>query len=142
MIPSDRPNKPKNAHHSDPNGNSARSTTPQLSQIDLDVNKLQTPNQDGDKSEQSAQVITRRQFWQLHQGWDNLSFRYKLTLLLLAGAAIPVAILTQFGVTALDRESIKGLEKTLQTNLLIQKNSYDNLQDNAKQQQTRLENQV
>jgi methyl-accepting chemotaxis protein len=44
-------------------------------------------------------------FRQLRHGWKNLNFRTKLTILLVAGTAIPVIIVTQ-GIVAVTKESL------------------------------------
>ncbi len=59
------------------------------------------------------------------QAWNNLSIRSKITTLLIAGATIPVIVVTQ-GIVGLARESaLSNLKDTLKTNLWILEKSID-----------------
>jgi len=61
-----------------------------------------------------SQSQSKNPFSWLRRGWDNLTFRTKLTLLLVGSAAIPVLVVTQ-GLITLNRDrAIADLKNTLQ----------------------------
>ena len=71
---------------------------------------------------QSAQKQTKQKsgvFQRLSQGWENLNFRSKLTLLLVGGIALPVIAVTQGMVKIAQGQSIRSLEAILQSKLFL-----------------------
>ncbi|MES1021827.1 methyl-accepting chemotaxis protein [Gloeocapsa sp. BRSZ] len=75
-------------------------------EVDLRTSKPTSP--------QPLQPKSKNAFSWLRRGWDNLTFRTKLTLLLVGSAAIPVLIVTQ-GLISLNRDrAIEDLKQTLQ----------------------------
>jgi methyl-accepting chemotaxis protein PixJ len=99
-----------NNHHpkSLPNGDFSSHTTP-MKELTLDANSIE-----------SATLPPLRQspdsFWQwLRQSWGNISLRTKLTIILMAGAAVPVIAATQ-GLILLSQNSERAdLEESLKT---------------------------
>ncbi|AFZ30007.1 methyl-accepting chemotaxis sensory transducer with GAF sensor [Gloeocapsa sp. PCC 7428] len=74
--------------------------------VDLRTSKPTSP--------QPLQPKSKNAFSWLRRGWDNLTFRTKLTLLLVGSAAIPVLVVTQ-GLITLNRDrAIEDLKQTLQ----------------------------
>ena len=58
-------------------------------------------------------------FQRLHQGWKNLSFRNKLALLLVGGAALPLFAASQSMIELVQRQTIRDLEDLLRLELTL-----------------------
>jgi len=85
-------------------------------EVDLRTSKPTSP--------QPLQPKSKNAFSWLRRGWDNLTFRTKLTLLLVGSAAIPVLVVTQ-GLISLNRDrALEDLKQTLQQQGQIFANEY------------------
>ncbi|MDR9894958.1 methyl-accepting chemotaxis protein [Aetokthonos hydrillicola Thurmond2011] len=71
---------------------------------------------------------------QLRQRWYNLSFRGKLTLLLVIGAVLPVIVATQGLVTVLQSELIQNLQNRLRIQSNILQGKLDHLRSNEERE--------
>ena len=98
------PNLPTNDHISS-------HTTQSVEEFISDAKTLKSVTPPELKPKQSPES-----FWQhLIRGWENLTFRTKLTIILIAGAAVPVIAVTQ-GLTSLSQGSARAaLEETLRS---------------------------
>lgn len=76
------------------------STTSSLTQSQANISDLTPTSQ-----QKSIRLRFLSAFPGLRHGWKNLNFRTKLTILLVAGTAIPVIIVTQ-GIVAVTKESL------------------------------------
>jgi hypothetical protein len=71
---------------------------------------------------------------QLRQRWNSLSFRSKLTLLLVIGAILPVIVATQGLVTILQGDLIQNLQSRLRIQSNILEGKLDNLRSNEERE--------
>ncbi len=74
--------------------------------------------------------------------WRNRSFRFKLTLLLMAGAALPGFFLTQVLLVNFQNDSVKGLQETLHLDLNILDDKLNQLAESSQQEATSLSEQA
>lgn len=72
----------------------------------------------------------RSNVWQrVRQGWNNLSFRTKLIILLVGGAAVPVLIVTQGIVGIAEQRLLSSMEETLKKELTLLDEGVRNVQE-------------
>lgn len=90
------------------------STSSNIESDSLDAYSLSSKQASTQPLQSKSQPKSKNAFSRLRRGWNNLTFRTKLTLLLVGSAALPAVIVTQ-GLITLDKERAwEDLKHTLQ----------------------------
>ena len=91
-----KPTQDSASDRSSQNGSSSDLSTNQIEDLSSITITPHTPATDSEnKPLQPTEPENPSFFQRLHQGWKNLSFRNKLALLLVGGAALPLLAATQ-----------------------------------------------
>ena len=114
-----KPTQDSASDRSSPNGSSSDLSTNQIEDLSSITIAPHTPAEVNKPLSPKGEPNKPAFFQRLHQGWKNLSFRNKLALLLVGGAALPVIAATQGMIAVAQRLAIDDLEERLRIELLL-----------------------